>query len=104
MQRGDQIFFPRKNGQNSKRELEDIENQIAAHRKRAMLAPTLDEQLEHQKQMKDLEKEQKRKRQEIFEIEDQTSDRRDKLIETLQRRMAQKQSTATLFTIRWEVV
>ena len=54
--------------------------------------------------MKDLEKEQKRKRQEIFDIEDQTSGRRDKLIETLKRRMAQKQSTATLFTIRWEVV
>ncbi len=88
----------------AERELKEIKEQITGHRNRAMLAPTLDEQLEHQKQMKDLEKEQKRKRQEIFEIEDQTSARRDKLIETLQRRMAQKQSTATLFTIRWEVV
>ncbi len=88
----------------AERELKEIKEQITGHRKRAMLAPTIDEQLEHQKQMKDLEKEQKRKRQEIFEIEDQTSERRDKLIETLQRRMAQKQSTATLFTIRWEVV
>ena len=47
---------------------------------------------------------QRRQRQQIFEIEDQISEKRDKLIDGLQRRMSQKTKTTPLFTIQWRVV
>lgn len=52
---------------------------------------------------KELEKQQRRQRQEIFKAEDEIMERRDSLIESLERRLAQHTETDALFTIRWAV-
>ena len=39
----------------------------------------------------------------IFKAEDEIIEKRDKLIESLERRLAQRTETSTLFTIRWTV-
>ena len=44
------------------------------------------------------------KRDHSIDIEDEIAEKRDKLIDGLQRRMSQKTSATALFTIRWEVV
>ena len=88
----------------AEKELADTKAQIKAVRRQSRLASTLDEQNDLQEKLRDLEKKQRRQRQQIFEVEDQISEKRDKLIDGLQRRMSQKTKTVPLFTIRWRVV
>ena len=88
----------------AEKELSDTKSQIKAVRRQARLATTLDEQKELQQKLRDLEKKQRKQRQQIFEIEDEIAEKRDSLIDGLQRRMTQKTHSTHLFTIQWEVV
>ncbi len=83
--------------------LADTKEQIKALRRQARQAVTLEEQHEIQQQQQKLEKQQRRQRQEIFKVEDEIMEKRDSLIESLERRLAQHTGTDVLFTIRWAV-
>lgn len=76
---------------------------IQSLRRQARQAVTLEEQHEIQEKIQRLERQQCRQRQEIFKAEDEIMDKRDALIELLERRLAQRTDTETLFTIRWAV-
>ncbi len=84
--------------------LEDTKEQIKVCRRQARQATTLEEQHEIQEKIRKLEKQQRRQRQEIFKVEDEIIERRDSLIDALERRLAQKTASEPLFTIRWSVV
>ena len=84
--------------------LVDTKEQIKALRRQARQAATLAEQHEIQEKIQKLERQQRRQRQEIFKVEDEITDKRDRLVESLEKRLAQKTSRETLFTIRWSVV
>ena len=84
--------------------LADTKEQIKALRRQARQAVTLEEQHEIQQQIQKLEKQQRRQRQEIFKVEDEITEKRDALIESLERRLAQKNESERLFTIKWAVV
>jgi ERCC4-related helicase len=88
----------------AEKELADTKAQIKAVRRQSRVATTLDEQNSLQEKLRDLEKKQRKQRQQIFEIEDQIAEKRDRLIDSLQRRMKQKTHSSSLFTIQWEVV
>ena len=81
----------------------DTKEQIKASRRQARQATTLAEQQEIQGMIQKLERRQRRQRQEIFKAEDEIIEKRDQLIDSLERRLAQRVETATLFTIRWAV-
>jgi predicted RNase H-like nuclease (RuvC/YqgF family) len=83
--------------------LTDTKEQIKALRRQARQATTLEEQHAIQQKIQKLERQQRRQRQEIFQVEDEIMDQRDSLIESLERRLAQRTESATLFTVRWEV-
>ena len=83
--------------------LADTKEQIKAQRRQARQAVTLEEQHEIQQQLQKLEKQQRRQRLEIFKVEDEIMEKRDSLVESLERRLAQHTSTEALFTIRWAV-
>jgi hypothetical protein len=83
--------------------LADTKEQIKALRRQARQAVTLEEQHEIQQQLQKLEKQQRRQRQDIFKAEDEIMEKRDSLIESLERRLAQHTATETLFTISWAV-
>ena len=83
--------------------LADTKEQIKALRRQARQATTLDEQHAIQQKVLTLEKQQRRQRQDIFKVEDEIIQKRDSLIESLERRLAQRSATDTLFTIRWAV-
>ena len=53
--------------------------------------------------MKKLEQTQRRQRQDIFKSEDEIVEKRDALIESLERRLAQRTEVEQLFTIQWAV-
>ena len=64
----------------------------------------LDEQNNLQQRLAALERKQRQQRQQIFEVEDQIAEKRDALIDGLQRRMRQTTKANLLFTIRWAVI
>ncbi|MGU5285114.1 hypothetical protein MAX89_22685, partial [Escherichia coli] len=70
----------------------------------ARLAQSIEEQKQNQEKLKLLERQQKRQRMEIFDIEDEIADKRDELISALEERMKQKTDITELFTIRWKVI
>lgn len=88
----------------AEKDLADTRAQIKAVRRQARLAATLDEQGGFQTKIRNLEKKQRRQREQIFEIEDQIDEKRDKLIDGLQKRLSQQTANTPLFTIRWRVV
>ncbi|QGJ68655.1 RNA polymerase-associated protein RapA [Planctomycetales bacterium 10988] len=88
----------------AEKDLADTKAQIKAVRRQSRLATTLDEQNELQQKLRDLEKKQRKQRQQIFEVEDEIAEKRDDLIDGLQQRMTQKTHRTHLFTIQWEVV
>lgn len=88
----------------AEKDLLDTKMQIKAARRQCQIAATLDEQGELQKKLSELERKQRKQRQEIFEIEDKICEKRDALIQGLQRRMKQKTHSTSLFSIRWKVI
>jgi superfamily II DNA/RNA helicase len=88
----------------AEKELKDTKERIKALTRQARLATTIEEQHALQKQIQELEKQKRRQRQRIFEVEDEIMTRRDELIAKLEKRMHQRTSVQPLFTIRWSVV
>jgi len=84
--------------------LSDTKEQIKVQRRQARQAVTLEEQHHVQEKIQKLERQQRRQRQEIFKVEDEIMDKRDQLVDQLEKRLAQRTASETLFTIRWAVV
>ena len=61
-------------------------------------------QLKIQEQLQDESRKQKKQRQEIFIVEDEIAEMRDKMISDIQKRMKQKINKTHLFTINWKLV
>lgn len=90
--------------QGAEQALKNTKEQIKVAQREARQAPTLDEQQVIQERIAKLERQQRKQRQEIFQVEDEIHDKRDQLIEELTRRMAHSTSSETLFTIAWQVI
>jgi len=88
----------------AERALSDTKEQIKVLTRQARIAPTLEEQQSIQQKIADLEKKKRRQRQQIFDVEDDILGRRDRMIGDLEKRLAQKTSSAPLYTLRWSVV
>ena len=84
--------------------LKNTKARIAQLKRDARKAATLQEQSAIQEELSDLERKQRRQRQEIFAVEDEIIEKRDALIASLQQRLQEKTDTRTLFTLRWQVV
>jgi len=88
----------------AEKELKDTKERIKALTRQARLATTTEEQHALQKQIQELERQKRRQRQRIFDVEDEIMAKRDSLIEKLEKRMRQRTNVEPLFTIRWSVV
>ena len=83
--------------------LSDTKAHLKALKRQIRQTTTTDEQHTLQVQIRELERKQRRQRQEIFDAEDEIQDKRDALISALEKRLKQRTSVDTLFTIRWSV-
>ena len=83
--------------------LEDTKEQIKVFRREARQAATLAAQHDVQARIGKLERQQRRQRQEIFKVEDEIMNKRDRLVDQLEKRLAGSTTAETLFTIRWTV-
>ena len=88
----------------AEKELDLTKQQIKALNREARLATTTDEQRQVQEKIQSLEKKKRRQRQDIFDREDEIAEKRDTLVDALEKQMSQKTTVEDLFTIRWSVV
>jgi len=85
------------------KELRDTKEQIKALNRQSRQATTVEDQHQIQEKIKDMEKKKRRQRQRIFDVEDEIIEKRDTLIDSLERRMQQRAEITPLFTVRWNV-
>ncbi len=84
--------------------LQDTKAKIRGLKRESRQAETVEQQHSIQRQIRELERLQRRQRQQIFDVEDSIIEKRDQLIDTLEQRMNQHTQTTRLFTIQWHVV
>lgn len=89
--------------QGAEQALRNTRELIRIAQREARQATTLAEQQQIQERISKLERQQRRQRQEIFDVEDEVKDKREQLIEQLTQRMTQKVATEHLFTLAWSV-
>lgn len=83
--------------------LQDTKLKLKGLKRQARIAQSMDEAKRLQDDIKKVETEQRRQRQEIFAVEDEIEERRDSLIEALEKRLHRASRNHTLFTIRWSL-
>ncbi len=87
----------------AQKELDDIKRQIRDLQRRSRQAVTMEEQHSLQEEIVNLERKKRSLREKIFDIEDEIALKRDRLVDSLEKRMRQKTTITPLFTIRWRV-
>lgn len=87
----------------AQKELDDTKRQIREFQRRSRQSPTMDEQRSLQEEIGRLERKKRNLRQRIFDIEDEIAEKRDRLVEALEKRMEQKTTITPVFTIKWKV-
>lgn len=85
-------------------QLRSTKARIAQLKRESRKAESLQAQAGMQKELGELERQQRRQRQELFATEDEIIERRDALIEALQQRLHQDTDTEHLFTLRFSVI
>ncbi|MDR7074744.1 SNF2-related protein [Fictibacillus barbaricus] len=86
------------------KDLNDTKIKIKDLKRQTRLAQSIEEQSELLKQIKDMERKQRKQRQQIFDVEDEIMEKRDELIEQLEKQLVQKTAHEELFIIRWTVI
>lgn len=85
------------------RQLKELEKEIKDARKTSHLSKSLTEKLDNQKRIKALENQRSAKRRSLYSEQDRIEERREELISRLEKRIAPRTSSNTLFTIRWTI-
>lgn len=86
------------------KELRDLKKRIRDLGNEAKLKTRPEEQLEIQRKLRDLSRQQRQKRQQIFDVEDQIEKQRDLMIGQIEERMQRQLRDETVFTIRWNIL
>lgn len=84
--------------------LRETKARIAQLKRDARKAATLQEQSDIQNELRELERRQRKQREAIFSVEDEIIERRDALIDQLEKRIQQHTETKNIFTLRFRVV
>jgi ERCC4-related helicase len=82
-------------------EIKELDKQIRELRRTAALAQSLQDKLDHQRQLREIERRRNRKRRELFDAQDVIDSQREELIQKIEQQLHQRSSCRTLFTFRW---
>lgn len=85
------------------REIKELDRQIKEARRLAKAAPTLEEKLAGQKQVKQLESQRHQKRRTLFDAQDEVDVRRESLIAAIEAKLAQRVEARPLVHVHWRL-
>ena len=89
---------------NAETDIKNTKTKIREFTKQIRDATNQQEILDLNKQISEFENKKRKQRQQIFELEDLTDQRRKEMIEKISLRMQQKTITKSLFIIKWNIV
>lgn len=84
--------------------LEDVKLKISSLKRESRKAPDIETEKRLQEEIQKAEKEKRRMRQQVFDVEDEIADKRDALIEALEQRLHRSSKAENLFAVRWQLV
>lgn len=86
------------------KEVKDLDAEIKFRKSEAKKMLNLEAKVKAQRAIKDLEKKRSEKRQHLFEAQDTIDDRKENLLDEIERRLKQEVKATELFTIKWKIV
>ncbi|MCB0537458.1 MAG: DEAD/DEAH box helicase [Bacteroidetes bacterium] len=86
------------------KEIKDLDAEIKLRKSEAKKMLNMEAKVKAQRAIKDLEKKRSEKRQHFFEAQDTIDDRKETLLDEVERRLKQEIRTSELFTIKWKMI
>lgn len=84
-------------------ELDTVKRQIREMERVSRQAQSMEEKLEANRRLQELERQKRKKRNELADREDEIGEQRRRMIEALDRRMVRQTSSQDVFVIEWQV-
>ena len=84
--------------------LEDIKLKISSLKRESRKSLDVETEKRLHEEIQKAEKEKRRMRQQVFDVEDEIADKRDALIEALEQRLHRSSKAENLFVVRWQLV
>ena len=85
------------------KEISDLDQEIRLRKSEAKKITWLDEKVSAQRAIKELEKKRTEKRQNLYEAQDEIDEKKDMLLDKIEKMLKQKVSRENLFTIKWRI-
>ena len=85
------------------KEISDLDQEIRLRKSEAKKITRLDEKVSAQRAIKELEKKRTEKRQNLYEAQDEIDEKKDMLLDKIEKMLKQKVSRENLFTIKWRL-
>lgn len=86
------------------KEIKDLDAEIKLRKSEAKKMLHLEAKVKAQRAIKDLEKKRSEKRQHLYEAQDTIDQRKENLLDEVERRLKQEVNTTELFTIKWTMI
>jgi len=86
------------------REIKELDRQIREVRRATTAAPTLEQKLTGQKQIRALETKRAEKRRSLFDAQDQVDKQRDDMIANIEGKLVQGARLEPLMLVRWKLI
>lgn len=84
-------------------ELDTVKRQIREMERTSRQAQSMEEKLEATRRLQELERQKRKKRNELADREDEIGEQRRRMVEALDRRMVKQTSSSDIFIIEWQV-
>ena len=85
-------------------ELKQLDKDIKTYKTESKKILILNEKVEAQKKIKEMEKKRNKLRQNLFVHQDEIEEKKDNLIEEIEKRLKQNIKKEELFTIKWKMI
>lgn len=86
------------------KEISDLDQEIRLRKSEAKKITRLDEKVSAQRAIKELEKKRTEKRQNLYEAQDEIDEKKDMLLDKIEKMLKQKIIKENIFTIKWRVI
>lgn len=86
------------------KEISDLDQEIRLRKSEAKKITRLDEKVSAQRAIKELEKKRTEKRQNLYEAQDEIDEKKDMLLDKIEKMLKQKVSRENFFTIKWRIL